>query len=379
MFIWGVFAVLTALAAIAVLWPYARARRVEAEAGGSDAEVYKDQLREIDQDLGRGVLSEAEAESARIEISRRLLKASDLDDAAQQAASKGGRLRAGFVLMTAFLVVPLLAIALYVSFGAPGLPDRPLADRLAADVQEQDAAILIARVEQAVADDPNDVRGWSILAPIYARQGRFFEARRAYEQLSRLLGDEPALLTDWGEVIVIENQGLVTEEAMGHFLAALDADPSFAKARYYRALGLIQDGQTEEARAILIALRNDGGPDAPWTESVTALLDNMEGAAAISERVSAPDEQSAQAIAALPEAERRQAIEGMVAGLAARLEDQPDDLAGWSQLIRSYVTLGQREEAQRSLLTALDFFETDNPARLRLLTIAEELQLQTTP
>ena len=373
MLVWSVFAVLTAIAAIAVLLPYARARRGEADFGGSDAEVYKDQLDEIERDVERGALSQAEADAARLEISRRLLKASDLHgDAPDARALAPSRWRPRLVLATAFLIVPVAAIVVYLSNGAPGMPDLPLAERLSASVENQDAAILLARVEEAVQENPDDVRGWAILAPIYARQGRFSDARGAYVQLLRLQGDDPRLLTDFGEVIVVENQGLVTEEAMQRFVQALDVDPSFPKARYYRALGLAQEGRADQARQILIALRNDGGPEAPWAASVDALLNDLDGAA----RISAPSPQGAAAIAALPEAERRAAIEGMVDSLAARLADQPDDLAGWSQLIRSYVTLDRREDALISLQTALEDFETDNPARLRLLTIAEELQLQ---
>lgn len=375
MLVWVVFAVLTAIAAIAVLLPYARARRTVDDLGGSDAEVYKDQLTEIDKDVERGALSEAEADAARLEISRRLLKASDLPDQHEAAVVTPSRWRPGLVLATAFLIVPLSALAIYVSFGSPGMPDNPLAERLSATVENQDVAILIARVENAVQENPDDARGWAILAPIYSRQGRFFEARGAFQQLLRIQGDNPVLLTDLGEVIVVENQGLVTEEAMQQFRAALDIEPSFPKARYYRALGLVQEGQLDQAREILIALRNDGGSDAPWTASVDALLADMPSAV----RVPAPDTDAAEAIISLPEQERRAAIEGMVDGLAARLEDQPDDLAGWSQLIRSYVALGDRDDAERSLWTALAFFQADNPARLRLLTIAEELQLNTTP
>lgn len=375
MLVWLVFAVLTAIAAIAVLLPYARARREAGDLGGSDAEVYKDQLSEIDKDLERGALSEAEAESARLEISRRLLKASDLPGQQETPTINPPRWRPRLVLATAFLVVPLSALALYFSFGSPGMPDNPLAERLSATVENQDVAILVARVENAVQENPDDARGWAILAPIYARQGRFFEARGAYQQLLRIEGDNPVLFTDLGEVIVVENQGLVTEEAMQQFRAALDVEPSFPKARYYRALGLVQEGELDQAREILIALRNDGGPDAPWTASVDALLADMPSAV----RVPAPDADAAEAVLSLPETGRRAAIEGMVDGLAARLADQPDDLAGWSQLVRSYAALGDRDQAERSLWTALDIFQTDNPARLRLLTIAEELQLNTTP
>ena len=375
MLVWSIFAVLTAIAAVSVLLPYARARRGAVDRGGSDAEVYKDQLAEIEKDLGRGALSSAEADAARLEISRRLLRASDLPSQTEPLETTKTRWRPRVVLATAFLLVPLSAIVFYLSFGAPGLPDRPLSDRLATSIENQDVAILVARVERALQDNPDDARGWAILAPIYARQGRFFEARRAFEQLLRIEGDVPAILTDLGELIVVENQGLVTEEAMGRFMTALDVDPAFPKARYYRALGLVQDGALDEARAILVALRNDGGPDASWAQSVDALLADMQSAV----RVPAPDQASADAIAALPEDDQQAAIEGMVAGLAARLATSPEDLAGWSQLIRAYVVLERHEEARRSLLTALDHFASDDPARLRLLTIAEELQIDAMP
>ncbi|MDM9007153.1 tetratricopeptide repeat protein, partial [Klebsiella pneumoniae] len=38
-------------------------------------------------------------------------------------------------------------------------------------------------------------------------------------------------------------------------------------------------------------------------------------------------------------------IEGMVARLAQRLQQQPDDVAGWRMLVRSYETLGRYPQA----------------------------------
>lgn len=378
MLVWIMFAGATALAAIAVLVPYAKGQRQMREdaasgAGGSDAEVYKDQLGEIERDLARGMLNEAEAEAARIEISRRLLKANDLreDLSEEKSFTATSKLRSGAVLLTAFALVPAAALVIYLSFGSPGIADRPLSDRLASSVENQDVAILIARVEAALAQDPNDARGWDILAPIYARQGRFAEARGAYEQFLRIQGDDPFVLVEVGELFVIENQGLVTQEAMGWFVEALGMDPGNPKARYYRALGLVQDGQQDEARSILLALRNDGGTDAAWLETVDALLNDMDSAALLP----APDSTGAQAIADLPQADQQAAIEGMVANLAARLQESPDDLEGWTQLIRAYAVLEAPIQARSALAAALDHFETDSPARQRLLTMAQELDL----
>ena len=52
MTLWFVFALMTAAAVFAVLWPLGRGRRPQRE--GSEATVYKDQLAELDRDVGAG-------------------------------------------------------------------------------------------------------------------------------------------------------------------------------------------------------------------------------------------------------------------------------------------------------------------------------------
>src|SRR5437764_15412625 len=74
MSLWFVFALMTAAAVFAVLWPLGR--RYQSQAGGTEAAVYRDQLAEVDRDLAGGLIGAAEAEAARVEIGRRLLAAS---------------------------------------------------------------------------------------------------------------------------------------------------------------------------------------------------------------------------------------------------------------------------------------------------------------
>jgi len=50
--------------------------------------------------------------------------------------------------------------------------------------------------------------------------------------------------------------------------------------------------------------------------------------------------------------EQRQMIEGMVAGLAAKLEENPNDLQGWIRLARSYSVLGQPAKAEEAMAKA---------------------------
>src|SRR5260221_14051392 len=75
MTLWFVMALMTAAAILAVLWPLSRRGPLSS---GSDVEVYRDQLNEIDRDRAAGRISEGEAEAARVEVSRRLLAAADV-------------------------------------------------------------------------------------------------------------------------------------------------------------------------------------------------------------------------------------------------------------------------------------------------------------
>src|SRR5260370_85402 len=75
MTLWFVFALMTAAASFAVLWPLRH--RDRQPSGGSEAAVYRDQLAEIDRDAAAGLIGPAEADAARVEISRRLLAAVD--------------------------------------------------------------------------------------------------------------------------------------------------------------------------------------------------------------------------------------------------------------------------------------------------------------
>lgn len=57
--------------------------------------------------------------------------------------------------------------------------------------------------------------------------------------------------------------------------------------------------------------------------------------------------------ASAPHALGREQVEGMVAALAARMKEQPDNADGWGMLGRSYATLGRHEEALEAYGRAL--------------------------
>src|SRR3954454_18666112 len=85
MILWPVFALMTLVAVLAVWWPLAR--RQHAVRSGSDVDVYRDQLDEIDRDRAAGLIGGTEAEAARVEVSRRLIAAVETASTASKAAT----------------------------------------------------------------------------------------------------------------------------------------------------------------------------------------------------------------------------------------------------------------------------------------------------
>src|SRR5690606_6791544 len=139
----------------------------------ADMAVYRDQLTEIDNDRSRGLIAGPEAEAARVEVARRLLAASDETVTESQPGSLGRRRAAA---MLALAGLPAIAVSLYFLIGSPAQPGAPLAARMEKTAPSQDVAMLLGRVEAHLAGNPDDARGWELLAPVYLRMGRTADA-----------------------------------------------------------------------------------------------------------------------------------------------------------------------------------------------------------
>src|SRR2546423_13938769 len=126
MTLWFVFALMTAAAIFAVLWPLGRSTRSSSSMrSSSDLAVYRDQLDEIARDRATGLIGEPEAQAARVEVSRRLIAAADAQEASAVTAVPGGTFRRRAAALTVLIAPPALARALCLKNGSPALPRPP--------------------------------------------------------------------------------------------------------------------------------------------------------------------------------------------------------------------------------------------------------------
>lgn len=342
MVLWVIFALMTAAAIFAVLWPLGRGRR--GLGGGSDLLVYKDQLKEIDRDRASGLIGEAEAEAARLEVSRRLLAAAEpppLPVSAVAPDRKPERRRAA--ALAALVVLTLGPLSLYVALGSPNIPGEPAFARVKTPAGQELITALVSQVEAHLARNPNDGAGWEVLAPVYARLGRFDDAVGARKKALTLIGPTAAREADLGEAETAAANGVVTAEAKAAFERAVARDTHEAKARYFLGLAAEQDGKGEDAAAIWRALLADAPSGAPWVGFVREALARVSGA---SLALAGPNAGDIAAASNMSDDERRDMVRGMVARLADRLHGDGADVEGWLRLVRAYAVLGDRDKAK---------------------------------
>ncbi|WP_293853117.1 c-type cytochrome biogenesis protein CcmI [uncultured Alsobacter sp.] len=356
-----VLALLTGAAALAVLLPLARRPAAHA-AGDADTGFYAAQLAEIDRDAARGLLAADEAEVARVEAARRLLAAERRAAAVSADASATWRRRVA--ALVALVGIPLLSVPLYYTLGQPSLPDQPLASRSQESKGNLDFDQAMARIESHLSANPEDGRGWEVVAPLYMSMGRYDDGVRAWASANRLLGETPARLDNWGEALVAAADGLVTAEARAVLDRALKADPTSVKSRFYRALGAEQDGDSKAAIEAYSKIIEDVPPGSPVVKSLAERITKLGGTPP-----------AAAQVAALPPKDQMDAIKGMVEGLAARLAQDGSDVEGWLRLVRSYAVLNEPDKAKDALqrgTTAL----ADNPdGRARLEALGRDLKI----
>ncbi|PSJ53703.1 c-type cytochrome biogenesis protein CcmI [Kumtagia ephedrae] len=376
MLFWIVAALLTLAASLAVMLPLAGRTRAD-NPRDHDIEVYRDQLKELERDAARGLIGPAEAEEAKAEIGRRILRLAGPENA--DSARAGAKLPR-MVAVAAVLAVPVIAWGVYAVTGSPALPGQPLSARLAEDPADSSLEELIARAEGHLVSNPEDGRGWDVLAPIYLRGGRFADSVSAYRNAIRLLGETPDRLAGLGEAQASAAGGLVTAEARASFERAMAADPANPKARFYLATALAQEGRLKEAgeawRTMLSALPADN----PWREAVQQAIAEADRriAAADAPPAAGPSQSEIEAAQKMSPQDRAAMIEQMVAGLDQKLRENPRDPEGWMRLVRSYAMLGRTDAARDALARGLEALDGDSEDGRRLLALAASLGLPAT-
>ncbi|MEM7295929.1 MAG: c-type cytochrome biogenesis protein CcmI, partial [Pseudomonadota bacterium] len=379
----------------------ARAEAVDlvAEARARDLAVYKDQLKEVDRDLSRGVLDVSQAEQARTEVARRILAV----DRARSAAPALAGTDAAWVVPVLAGITVLGAIGSYAFIGAPGYGDMPLERRIEAAAERAkerpslteliledpapeettgQLAELIAQLRTALAERPDDVEGHRLLARNEAALGRYNAAIAAQTRVIDLLGAQTTAGDVMGlaELQLAVGAGYVSPEAEASLRRVLTLDPNHSEARYGMGLYYAQVGRPDAAFRLWNPLLAEGPEQAPWIAPIRLNIEEIARRAGVPRYrqptpVRGPSADDIAAAAELSSEAQREMIVAMVAGLSARLADEGGPPEEWMRLIQAYAVLGDQTAAKAVFSEASQVFSGMPEAGLALRQLGAELDL----
>ncbi len=342
--------------------------------GAEDVAIYRDQLAETERDMARGVLAPEDAQRLKVEISRRLLEASNRAETAARALPR-------WLPGAAIAALLALGVILYngagpiEGLGAPGYGDFPIALRLseaqkAYDTRpSQDAAEaarpawappsgtdaqtldLMAKLRTAVAARPDDLQGHQLLVDNEVKLGNFVSARKAQEGVLAILGPK-ATEADWlkaAELKIYAAGGLVTPEAEAALAEVLSRDPKNGAARFWIGLMAAQVGRPDRAFQMWQPLLDEGPQDAPWIAPIRAQIENVAAAAGVPFTLpdaKGPSASDVAGAAQMSPEDRQKMIEGMVGGLESRLMEGGGPVEDWVKLINALGVLKATDRAK---------------------------------
>lgn len=227
----ALLALITALVLWIVLRPLLK-RRVDVKAAPVDTnvEALRIELTEARRDRKLGLLSDAALVEAERELEARVLSESHplLGPTVSVPRYKNTALALGILL-------PALAIGGYAAVGMPvAVVPEVLRPPQVATAQDQQMVELFKLAEERLSKEPDDVKGWILLARAKASVGQFDAAIRDYEKAVALTPNDSELWSDLADAAAGKTQGAMEGKPLEYINKALALDSKNAKALLLR-------------------------------------------------------------------------------------------------------------------------------------------------
>ena len=302
-----------------------------------NAAIHRDQLRALEADLARDVISQQDFETTRDELQLRLL-----DDTESFEASPKNKKKSFWTAKRTSVAVglslPVLALGLYLQLGTPEAIN-PVA---AGNANNEQLVQMVDTLAARLKDNPNDSKGWAMLARSYKALGRFDEAQQAFEKAGDFVKTDPELLIDHADLLGVLAGNSLVGKPQQMIEEALRMNPLHPMSLMMAGVASYQGGNYQQAVTYWEKLLGLLQPDSPDAQQVQANINDARAKGGLSAGASnaLPPVPAGAAAGMTPEM-----INQMVDRLAARLKDNPDDLAGWARLARAYKVQNRLDEA----------------------------------
>ena len=227
------------------------------------------ELAELDRLKARGLLDDAAWAAARAEAGRRILSAR------RETAPVAADPRDRFWVLGGIVAGVAAAVGLYMTFGAPGLPDQAFerrVDEWSTQLDRLEPPQVAAVVARVVEERPNDHQALTMLGAARFEAGDPIGAVSAFRRAVAVQPEDARSWTRLGESLVRANGGAVAGDAEAAFRKALSLDPNQGGARYYLGEAALARGDTAMVREMWLPLIAAMDPRDPGRVALEARL-----------------------------------------------------------------------------------------------------------
>jgi len=262
---WSIAALLAAIAIAFVLPTLLGHRRAAGAATSAAANVaiHRDQLKELDADLAAGTLSPEQRDEARREIEQRLLDDVRTGDGTRATPASGRR-----TAIAVAAAVPIAALLLYFAVGNPAALAPGAATRDGHAITREQIEGMVDRLAERMKENPDDVKGWTMLGRSYAVLDRHTDAAAAYANAVKRSEPDAQLLADYADALAMAQGRNLKGEPERLIAQALKVDPRNVKALLLAGTVAFQDKKFKDAIAYWERILKVVPPDSDIADSV---------------------------------------------------------------------------------------------------------------
>jgi len=214
--------------------------------------LYEQKLLEIDKDIENNTLSSNDAENIKKELKNTLQEYQIESDSLLSNSYHSSKNEKKIVSLILILIIPVFVFGVYNIVGSPDVIEKLALTSNISDTQnsnEQLASVdeMLNRVERRLLDNPDNIDDWLMLANSYLVLKRYPESIRAFENLYRLVGDEPSLLFRYADALAMANSATFTGKPAEMIKKALLLDPENTMGLWLAGLASYEEGKIKEA------------------------------------------------------------------------------------------------------------------------------------
>ena len=213
-------------------------------------------LSELKLELENGLIDQERFDNYKLE-----LETAALDDLRNTSLPETHKHKGNTILaVIVALLVPLLSIAIYQHLGNEAAFDVALQTD-ESSIANQEIENMLAAVEQAVQENPDNVEGRIALAQVYVELERYSDAATVYLELKKLRPDDPDILVNYAETLARLHGNRLTGKPTALLNAALEIEPKHRRALWLAGFAEQQANNKEGAlthwRHLLAAIEED--------------------------------------------------------------------------------------------------------------------------